>query len=99
KVAEAVRVRLIGTNHNLIHPMHVHGGAFEVVALDGVTLPATARYLADTINVGRGQRWDVVWKARRVGKWLVHCHIPHHTTNNNVERQSGGGMTTILQVR
>ncbi|WP_348640148.1 multicopper oxidase domain-containing protein, partial [Mesorhizobium sp. M2D.F.Ca.ET.147.01.1.1] len=23
----------------------------------------------------------VVWKAQRPGKWLIHCHIPHHTTN------------------
>jgi len=29
----------------------------------------------------------------------VHCHIPHHTTNNNVERQGGGGLTMILHVR
>ena len=98
KVGQTVRLRFIGTNNNFIHPMHVHGGPFEVVALDGVTLPPTARYLADTINVGPGQRWDVVWKARRVGKWLVHCHIPHHTTNNNVEEKGGGGLTMIIEV-
>jgi len=23
------------------------------------------------------------------GKWLIHCHIGHHTTNNNVEAQGG----------
>jgi len=89
KVGQTVKLRFIGTNNNFIHPMHVHGGPFEVVALDGVTLPPTARYLADTVNVGPGQRWDVIWKARRIGKWLVHCHIPHHTTNNNVEEKGG----------
>ena len=98
KVGQTVKLRFIGTNNNFIHPMHVHGGPFEVVALDGVTLPPTARYLADTVNVGPGQRWDVIWKARRIGKWLVHCHIPHHTTNNNVEVKGGGGLTMIIEV-
>jgi len=98
KVGQTVKLRFIGTNNNFIHPMHVHGGPFEVVALDGVTLSPTARYLADTINVGPGQRWDVIWKARRIGKWLVHCHIPHHTTNNNVEEKGGGGLTMIIEV-
>ena len=98
KVGQTVKLRFIGTNNNFIHPMHVHGGPFEVVALDGVTLPPTARYLADTVNVGPGQRWGVIWKARRIGIWLVHCHIPHHTTNNNVEEKGGGGLTMIIDV-
>jgi hypothetical protein len=28
----------------------------------------SARYFADTINVGPGQRYDVIWKAQRPGK-------------------------------
>ena len=56
--------------------MHVHGGPFAVVALDGETMPVSARYMAKTINVGPGLRYDVVWTARRPGKWLIHCHIP-----------------------
>jgi hypothetical protein len=66
--------------------MQVHGGPFQVVAVDGDALAPSAHYLADTVNFGPGQRYDVIWTARRPGKWLVHCHIPHHTTNNNVER-------------
>src|SRR6266498_434147 len=33
--------------------------------------------------------------AREPGKWLIHCHIPHHTTNNNVEEQGAGGLTMV----
>ncbi|UCI06509.1 DUF4396 domain-containing protein [Mesorhizobium sp. B1-1-8] len=98
KVGETLKVRFIGTNNGFIHPMHVHGGPFEVVARDGETIPASARYLADTINVGPGQRYDVIWKAQRPGKWLIHCHIPHHTTNNNVEQKGGGGLMIIIDV-
>jgi len=98
KVGQTIKLRFIGTNNNFVHPMHVHGGPFTVVARDGYKLAPAARFEADTVNVGPGQRYDVIWKARRPGKWLVHCHIPHHTTNNNVEHQGGGGLTMILDV-
>jgi len=98
KVGQTIKVRFIGTNNNFVHPMHVHGGPFQVVAVDGVTLNQSARYQADTVNVGPGQRYDVVWTARKPGKWLVHCHIPHHTANNNVEEQGGGGLMLVLDV-
>ncbi|MBI1775872.1 MAG: DUF4396 domain-containing protein [Proteobacteria bacterium] len=98
KIGQTVKLRFIGTNNNFIHPMHVHGGPFEVVARDGEILKPAARYLADTVNVGPGQRYDVIWKARLPGKWLIHCHIPHHTTNYNVEEQGGGGLTMVIEV-
>ncbi len=98
KVGETIRLRFIGTHNNFVHPMHVHGGPFEVVAKDGETLRRSARYLADTINVAPGERYDVVWTAREPGKWLLHCHIPHHTTNDNVEVEGAGGLTQIIEV-
>jgi FtsP/CotA-like multicopper oxidase with cupredoxin domain len=98
-VGQTIKLRFIGTNNNFVHPMHVHGGPFQVVARDGETLPETARYLADTVNVGPGQRYDVIWTARKPGKWLVHCHIPHHTSNNNVEQKGGGGLMLVLDVQ
>ena len=78
--------------------MHIHGGPFEVVARDGMAVAPSARYLADTVNVGPGQRYDVIWKARRPGKWLIHCHISHHTTNNNAEMKGGGGLMVVIDV-
>lgn len=98
KVGQTIKLRFIGTSNNFIHPMHVHGGPFTVVARDGVTLAPSARYDADTINLGPGQRYDVIWPARLPGKWLVHCHIPHHTENDNVEEKGGGGLMMVLDV-
>ncbi len=98
RVGQKLLVRFIGSNNNFVHPMHIHGGPFEVVARDGESIPPSARFLADTVNVGPGQRYDVIWQAREPGKWLIHCHIPHHTTNNNVEEQGGGGLTLIINV-
>lgn len=98
KVGETVKVRFVGSNSGFIHPMHIHGGPFQVVARDGETLAPAQRFLADTINVGPGQRYDVIWKALKPGKWMIHCHISHHTTNNNAETDGGGGLMMHIEV-
>lgn len=98
KVGQLLKVRFIGSHTTAIHPMHIHGGPFQVTAVDGETLQNSARYMADTVNVAPGQRYDVLWRAQRPGKWLVHCHIPHHTTNNNVETKGGGGLMLVVEV-
>lgn len=99
KVGETLKVRFIGSNAGFIHPMHIHGGPFTVVARDGETLMPSARYKADTVNVGPGQRYDVIWTALKPGKWMIHCHISHHTTNNNVETKGGGGLMMHIEVQ
>jgi FtsP/CotA-like multicopper oxidase with cupredoxin domain len=98
KVGETLKVRFIGSNNGFIHPMHIHGGPFVVVARDGETLAPAARFQADTINVGPGQRYDVIWTALKPGKWMIHCHIGHHTTNNNTEQDGGGGLMMHIEV-
>ncbi len=98
KVGQKIRIRFIGSNNNFIHPMHIHGGPFTIAETDGNIVPESARIQKDTVNVGPGERYDVIWEAREPGKWLLHCHIPHHTTNNNVEEQGAGGLTMILNV-
>jgi FtsP/CotA-like multicopper oxidase with cupredoxin domain len=98
RVGETIKLRIIGTHNNFIHPMHMHGGPFTVIARDGVLLAEGARFEADVLNIGPGQRYDVIWPAREPGKWLFHCHIPHHTLNNNVEERGGGGLTLIVDV-
>jgi FtsP/CotA-like multicopper oxidase with cupredoxin domain len=98
RVGETLKVRFIGSNSGFIHPMHIHGGPFVVVARDGETLKPEARYKADTVNVGPGQRYDVIWTALKPGKWMIHCHISHHTTNNNTEQKGGGGLMMHIEV-
>jgi hypothetical protein len=98
KVGETLKVRFIGSSGGFIHPMHIHGGPFTVAARDGYVLPERARFEADTVNVGPGQRYDVIWTALKPGKWLIHCHIAHHTKNNNVETKGGGGLMMVIEV-
>ncbi len=98
RVGERLLVRFIGSQGAFIHPMHIHGGPFRIVAADGQPIPAGAQLEKDTVNVGPGERYDVVWEARLPGKWLLHCHINHHVTNDNREEQGGGGLMLILSV-
>jgi manganese oxidase len=98
RVGETLLVRFIGTNSGFIHPMHIHGGPFRIVETDGNPVPEEGQWVKDTVNVGPGERYDVLWEAREPGKWLLHCHIAHHTTNNNAEVDGGGGLMLVIEV-
>jgi len=77
KLGETLKVRFIGSNNGFIHPMHIHGGPFTVVARDGETLAPSARFQADTINIGPGQRYDLDRaRARQMVNSLPH-RAPH----------------------
>ena len=98
KVGQRLLVRFIGTNSGFVHPMHIHGGPFRVVATDGNPLPPGAQFLKDTLQVAPGERYDVLWPARLKGRWLIHCHINHHITNDGEEVDGAGGLTEIINV-
>ena len=91
-VGERVRFRLIGTGPELIHPIHLHGGFFELVAQDGNRLPFPQRM--DTVLVGVGQTYDIVYTPTVVGKWMLHCHIFSHSETS----EGMSGLVSILYV-
>lgn len=97
RVGDQVRLRFIGSGA-FAHPMHIHGGPFRIVATDGNPVPAGAQLTKDTVNVSPGERYDVLWTARQPGRWLVHCHINHHLTNDGAERDGAGGLTMLIDV-
>jgi FtsP/CotA-like multicopper oxidase with cupredoxin domain len=98
RLGQKLLVRFIGSQSGTTHPMHIHGGPFSVVATDGNPVPPAARLEKDTIAVAPGERYDVLWTAQRKGKWLIHCHVLHHTTNDDLETEGGGGLTMVVNV-
>ena len=94
KVGQKVRLRFIGSGQ-MIHPMHLHGFPFKIVATDGNDVPESAQWTKDTVAVAPGERYDIEFTPDRPGKWMLHCHIPHHTTNEHVEP---GGLMMIINV-
>lgn len=96
-VGDTVLIRFIGTGQ-FVHPMHIHGGPFKIVGTDGNPVPETAQLTKDTVLVGPGERYDVLWTAQEPGTWLIHCHINHHITNNGEEVDGAGGLTMVIEV-
>jgi FtsP/CotA-like multicopper oxidase with cupredoxin domain len=94
KPGQLVRLRFIGIGQ-FIHPMHLHGMPFKVVATDGHPVPEAAQLTKDTISVAPGERYDIEFIASEPGQWMLHCHILHHTTNDNVEP---GGLMLMINV-
>ena len=94
RVQRGARVlfRLVGAGQ-FTHPMHLHGTDFRVLAKDGH--PLKAPISADVIQVAPGERYDVAFTATEPGKWVFHCHIGHHLTNNG---ESPGGLLLVVDV-
>lgn len=63
----------IANDGAMLLPMHLHGYHFEVVAQDG--FPLENPYMADTLVVAPGQRFDILVYAIYPGAWALHCHI------------------------
>jgi manganese oxidase len=95
KQGDRVRMRFMGIGQ-FVHPMHLHGMPFKIVATDGYPVPEAAQLTKDTVLVAPGERYDVEFVATEPGKWMLHCHILHHTTNDGVEP---GGLMMMFDVR
>jgi manganese oxidase len=76
---ETVRVRMINVGYQ-VHSMHLHGHSFVVTHRDGraVKMPQEQ----DTLLIGPGERYDLVFTATTPGLWLFHCHVVPHVTND-----------------
>ncbi len=93
---DIVRIRFgnIGMGN---HPIHLHGHQFEVAAADGNLIARQNRILKNTILVASGETWDILFKADNPGIWPLHCHLPHHVSNNKTLPL--GGMATAIRYR
>lgn len=90
---DTVRVRFgnIQMHH---HPIHLHGHQFQVVGADGFPISRENQICKNTILVSSGETWDIEFQADNPGIWPMHCHMPHHVTNNGAP-PVGGMFTTV----
>ena len=72
KEGDLVRVRIVNIS-NLVHPMHLHGGDFTVVARDGEPIRAEVQQTMNTLAANAGETFDVVVRADNPGTWVFHC--------------------------
>ena len=80
---------------SMLHPMHLHGYPLRGRGAGRVPAVESNRYMADTLVIAPGQRFDVLIHATNPGVWAFHCHILPH-----VEGPQGMyGMVTALVVQ
>lgn len=95
KHGQTVHLRLIGSDTQMIHPMHLHGHSFQIVAEDGHLVPAPIT--RDTVSVAPGESYDIsfyAW-ADPGSVYPLHCHISSHLMNPG---QTGGEMGGLLMM-
>lgn len=89
KEGDVLRMRLYAATIPVA--FHLHGHDMLVTHKDG--LPLASPYGADVVNMGPGERYDVIVRMNNPGLWMTHDHIEHHTTNNGVDM--GGDMLVV----
>jgi FtsP/CotA-like multicopper oxidase with cupredoxin domain len=75
-IAPGQRVAIEMLNHTMMpHPMHLHGHAFQVVAINGAPLAGAVR---DTVLVPPMGSVTIAFDADNPGRWAFHCHNLYH---------------------
>lgn len=97
KHGQTVLIRMIGADTMAMHPMHMHGGYFNIVAEDGH--PLTQPITKDTVQVAPGETYDLVFQANAApgSIYPFHCHILSHLMNPDQTSGEMGGLITLVE--
>jgi len=71
-----------------LHPMHLHGQFFKVIAKNGQTV--NEPYLRDTVLIKSQETIDIALVPLDEGMWANHCHALEHAE---------AGMMTLVEVK
>jgi len=79
------------------HPMHLHGHHALVVSRNGQ--PATGSpWWIDSLNVGDGETYTMVFRADNPGLWMDHCHNLPHAAEGLVAHLMYTGVSTPYRI-
>ncbi len=93
---QTVLVRVINMGE-MIHPMHLHGHFFNIVAEDGAPLAQPVK--KDTLQIAPGESDDFTFYAWAApgSAYPFHCHILSHVMNPGQAMDEMGGLITLVQ--
>lgn len=80
------RIQFVNESFRL-HPMHIHGQFFRVIARNGQ--PVDEHHWRDTVLIHPKETVDIAMFPRDEGVWMLHCHIQEHAES---------GMMTLVDV-
>lgn len=100
RVGERVRIRFYNASQ-LMHAMHLHGADMVIVSQNGHRRPEAGQERVTTVDIGPGNFFEVEVVFDKPGKWIFHCHFPHHTTNDMQDGPNGTpvGMSRVFDVQ
>jgi FtsP/CotA-like multicopper oxidase with cupredoxin domain len=78
----------------MAHPIHLHGHAFQVVAIDDRPIQGAVR---DTVLVTPMGSVRIAFDANNPGRWAFHCHqpLPHDDRHDDGVQVLGNRLLTI----
>ncbi len=96
KHGQTAHIRLIGSGE-MIHPMHMHGHTFNIMAEDGHMLAQSVQ--KDTVQVAPGETYDLTFYAWAApgSIYPFHCHILGHLMNPGQTADEMGGLITLIE--
>jgi spore coat protein A len=71
----------------MLHPVHTHVAAFQVLSRNGHAPLRRERGWKDTVGIEQGEQVDVIvrWTGYR-GRYLLHCHNLEHEDHSMMAR-------------
>lgn len=79
------------------HPMHLHGHHAVVLARNGV--PATGSpWWVDSLDVARGESYEIAFVADNPGIWMDHCHDLAHAADGLVAHLAYTGVYSPFRI-
>lgn len=97
KHGQTAHIRLIGADTMMMHPMHLHGHFFNIVAEDGHMLAQPIQ--KDTLQVAPGETYDLTFYAWAPpgSIYPFHCHILSHLMNPGQTGEEMGGLIVLIE--
>jgi FtsP/CotA-like multicopper oxidase with cupredoxin domain len=80
-----------------VHPMHLHGHHAIVLSRNGVAASGSP-WVVDSLNVGDGETYEIVFLADNPGIWMDHCHHLDHAAEGLVAHVAYDGVTASYEV-
>jgi FtsP/CotA-like multicopper oxidase with cupredoxin domain len=85
-------------NHSgKVHPMHLHGHHAVVVSRNGKRATGSPWWV-DSLDVRKGERFDIAFVADNPGIWMDHCHNLKHAAQGLVAHLMYSGVTEPFRV-
>lgn len=96
KHGQTVHIRMIDSGE-MIHPMHLHGHFFNIVAEDGHVLAQPIQ--KDTLPIAPGETYDLTFYAWAPAGSIYpfHCHILSHVMNPGQMGTEMGGLIVLVE--